>query len=132
MTRRRPPPDSLELLSDTLVNTFGCVLFIAMLVVVLLPLSGGRPGMVVPEWADPEAPADRREALGGALRAKMEALKTAARDRPERRAREVAEEIRRARVGLEAAERRAGLAESREATLIDQAEREEQTRRVEL
>jgi hypothetical protein len=43
MTRRRvQPADSLELLLDTLCNTFGGVLFIAMLVVVLLQVSGGR------------------------------------------------------------------------------------------
>lgn len=45
MSRRRSaPPDSLELLLDTLCNTFGGVLFISMLVVVLLQLTGKSPG----------------------------------------------------------------------------------------
>lgn len=37
--RRRPQGDSLELLLDTICNTFGGVLFIALLVVILLELS---------------------------------------------------------------------------------------------
>ncbi|MEX2121843.1 MAG: hypothetical protein WD847_19840 [Pirellulales bacterium] len=41
MTRRRKaPPSSLELLLDTICNTFGGVLFMAILVAVLLHLSG--------------------------------------------------------------------------------------------
>jgi hypothetical protein len=44
MSRRRPQEsDSLELLLDTLCNTFGGVLFIAMLVVVLLQMAGSNP-----------------------------------------------------------------------------------------
>lgn len=45
MRRRRrttAPADSLELLLDTLCNTFGGVLFIAILVVILLQMTGGR------------------------------------------------------------------------------------------
>lgn len=42
MRRRARAADSLELLLDTLCNTFGGVLFIAMLVVVLLQLTGGQ------------------------------------------------------------------------------------------
>lgn len=41
MTRRRgTPADSLELLLDTICNTFGGIIFIALLVVVLLMISG--------------------------------------------------------------------------------------------
>jgi hypothetical protein len=44
MRRRRPQnADSLELLLDTLCNTFGGVLFIAMLVIVLLQVAGDGP-----------------------------------------------------------------------------------------
>lgn len=44
MSRRRSSrPDSLELLLDTICNTFGGVLFIAILVVLLLQQSGGTP-----------------------------------------------------------------------------------------
>lgn len=50
--RRPPPPDSLELLLDTLCNTFGGVLFIGILVVLLMNLAGDR------EAADPEAAAE--------------------------------------------------------------------------
>lgn len=34
--RRRPPPSSLELLLDTICNTFGGILFVAILVIVML------------------------------------------------------------------------------------------------
>lgn len=44
MRRRRAPlPDSLELLLDTICNAFGGILFIALLVIVMLRLSGGTP-----------------------------------------------------------------------------------------
>jgi len=40
MPRRREPTDSLDLLLDTICNTFGGILFIALLVVILLQLQG--------------------------------------------------------------------------------------------
>lgn len=75
MSRRRTsPPDSLELLLDTLCNTFGGVLFISMLVVVLLQLSGRPAG----DQSEPNASADaiegRRSTLE-ALRSEIDALR---------------------------------------------------------
>jgi len=53
MTRRSGmPADSLELLLDTICNTFGGIIFIALLVVVLLMISG-KPG-ALPGEASPE------------------------------------------------------------------------------
>ncbi len=40
MARKSSPSDSLELLLDTICNTFGGILFIAILVVILLQMSG--------------------------------------------------------------------------------------------
>ena len=49
MSRRRiPKNDSLELLLDTICNTFGGVLFIAILVVLLLQQSGNNPVSATP------------------------------------------------------------------------------------
>lgn len=49
MSRRRVvKQDSLELLLDTICNTFGGVLFIAIMVVMLLQNAGQAPGPVVP------------------------------------------------------------------------------------
>lgn len=56
MSRRRSaPPDSLELLLDTLCNTFGGVLFIAILVVILLQLSGPEKRNKTSERVTPES-----------------------------------------------------------------------------
>ena len=49
MSRRRAvKQDSLELLLDTICNTFGGVLFIAIMVVMLLQNAGQGPETVVP------------------------------------------------------------------------------------
>ena len=49
MSRRRTrKQDSLELLLDTICNTFGGVLFIAILVVMLLQQTGGAPAIRAP------------------------------------------------------------------------------------
>lgn len=54
--RRKAQSDSLELLLDTISNTFGGVLFIAILVVILLQTSGNlRPPDERPRRADPVA-----------------------------------------------------------------------------
>jgi hypothetical protein len=58
MSRRRgQPPDSLELLLDTLCNTFGGVLFIALLVVLLLQITGKRPEPAPTPRDTPDDPA---------------------------------------------------------------------------
>ena len=70
MSSRRPQAaDSLELLLDTLCNTFGGVLFIAMLVVVLLQMAGNgvaRPNDLV-NPTDLRELADELEVLGREL-----------------------------------------------------------------
>ena len=54
MSRRRShKQDSLELLLDTICNTFGGVLFIAILVVMLLQQTGGAPAIPSPAPASP-------------------------------------------------------------------------------
>ena len=54
MSRRRSSrQDSLELLLDTICNTFGGVLFIAILVVLLLQQTGGGPDIPAPASASP-------------------------------------------------------------------------------
>ena len=58
--RQRRVADSLDLLLDTICNTFGGVLFIAMLVMILANLSGTiirfRPGWKTQE---PDGPRER-------------------------------------------------------------------------
>lgn len=62
MSRRRAvKQDSLELLLDTICNTFGGVLFIAIMVVMLLAQSGHGPEGVVPAPAPEELEAQSRE-----------------------------------------------------------------------
>ena len=61
--RSSPPSDSLELLLDTLCNTFGGVLFIAILVVILLQMSSGR----VSPPGTPPADADELQELADEL-----------------------------------------------------------------
>ena len=54
MSRRRShKQDSLELLLDTICNTFGGVLFIAILVVMLLQQTGGAPAIPSPAPVSP-------------------------------------------------------------------------------
>ena len=54
MSRRRTrKQDSLELLLDTICNTFGGVLFIAILVVMLLQQTGGAPAIPSPAPVSP-------------------------------------------------------------------------------
>jgi len=62
MTRRcGMPADSLELLLDTICNTFGGIIFIALLVVVLLMISGEREGFRKSPEDMAEAIADRNQ-----------------------------------------------------------------------
>lgn len=62
MSRRRAmKQDSLELLLDTICNTFGGVLFIAIMVVMLLAQSGHGPEAVVPAPSPEELEAQSRE-----------------------------------------------------------------------
>lgn len=51
MSRKSASSDSLDLLLDTICNTFGGVLFIALLVIVLLNLSGKKAAVVPPSPA---------------------------------------------------------------------------------
>ncbi len=59
--RRAVKQDSLELLLDTICNTFGGVLFIAIMVVMLLAQSGHGPEAVVPAPSPEELEAQSRE-----------------------------------------------------------------------
>jgi len=62
MTRRSGmPADSLELLLDTICNTFGGIIFIALLVVVLLMISGEREGLRKPPEDAADAIAERNQ-----------------------------------------------------------------------
>jgi hypothetical protein len=61
--RRRPPDSSLELLLDTITNTFGGILFLAILVSLLLQTSGS---------GDPRAAATRGAPLSAAEAADIE------------------------------------------------------------
>jgi hypothetical protein len=61
MRRRQATSDSLDLLLDTICNTFGGVLFIAMLVIILVNLTGEEASRVPPD-------AGAREQLTGAQR----------------------------------------------------------------
>lgn len=62
MSRRRAvKQDSLELLLDTICNTFGGVLFIAIMVVMLLAQSAHGPEAVVPAPSPEELEAQSRE-----------------------------------------------------------------------
>ena len=62
MSRRRAmKQDSLELLLDTICNTFGGVLFIAIMVVMLLAQSGQGPEVVVPSHSPEELETQSRE-----------------------------------------------------------------------
>ncbi|MDB5349541.1 MAG: hypothetical protein JWN86_788 [Planctomycetota bacterium] len=72
--RRSAPPDSLELLLDTLCNTFGGVLFISMLVVVLLQLSGKSSGNHPGRRVSSAGVEDRRATLDS-LRTEIDSLR---------------------------------------------------------
>jgi hypothetical protein len=66
MTRRNGiPADSLELLLDTICNTFGGIIFIALLVVVLLMISGKRedPRSLPSDVVNAAAAKDQLESL---------------------------------------------------------------------
>lgn len=54
MSRQKSQTDSLDLLLDTICNTFGGVLFIAILVVILLQLSGESPTSDVQQAVSPD------------------------------------------------------------------------------
>ncbi|MGC1272323.1 MAG: hypothetical protein WBC44_01345 [Planctomycetaceae bacterium] len=83
MTRRRrrrgATGDSLELLLDTICNTFGGIVFIALLIVLLLRETGTRSGETPVETASP----DEIERLAGELEsvtAELTSLRTAVAD----------------------------------------------------
>jgi hypothetical protein len=62
MSRRRSSrQDSLELLLDTICNTFGGVLFIAILVVLLLQQTGTGPAMEIATPAIPVSPVELQQ-----------------------------------------------------------------------
>ena len=78
MARKRAAPgSSLELLLDTICNTFGGVVFIAILIVVLLQLTGTGSPNASPDAVQPQAAADLHERLQASL-ARLKSLRAAA------------------------------------------------------
>jgi hypothetical protein len=78
MARKRAAPgSSLELLLDTICNTFGGVVFIAILIVVLLQLTGTGSPNASPGAVQPQAAADLHQRLQASL-ARLKSLRAAA------------------------------------------------------
>lgn len=124
MKRRASPPDSLELLLDTLCNTFGGVLFIGMLVLVLLQLSGRSPSPSAGEPIDAATLDDLTQTLKS-LRAEIDQLELADQTRLAAVDTELSDEIRETREALQQAEAaHEELARRRDLNLADLGDRE--------
>lgn len=125
-TRRRNVTGSLELLLDTICNTFGGVVFISLLVVMLVNMTGQAV-----QWAPPDGNAQAELArLEGRLQdatARLASLR-AAREQQEAIARQLADEETRQRIGqLQLSrDRQALLSAQHDAALLEisQAQRE--------
>jgi hypothetical protein len=82
MTRRRraaPPDDSLDLLLDTITNTFGGVLFLAILVTVLLK-SSDPPRLPADATSKPHTELENRSAALATLQDTIETLRKTAKE----------------------------------------------------
>jgi hypothetical protein len=77
MRRRRPSDsDSLELLLDTICNTFGGVLFVALLIVILVRMSGHAMSTVSPQSSERDS-ADTLETTIARRKAELKSLQSA-------------------------------------------------------
>ncbi len=76
MGRRHLEESSLELLLDTICNTFGGVMFIAVLVVILLQLTSREAGQQLPSQSQQSAMAEEAEKLAD-VRQRLQSLREA-------------------------------------------------------
>jgi hypothetical protein len=128
--RRGEPPDSLELLLDTLCNTFGGVLFIAMLVAVLLQIGGESTPAETAQSVSAATLAELNDTLA-VLRDEVDALEATLGGQEALADRTSTEDldalIRRREAATAAASR---LASARDHSLVDLGRREQRVREI--
>ncbi len=131
MKRRSRGADSLELLLDTLCNTFGGVLFIAMLVVLLLQQTDGQLDRQRTAAALPDV--NRLEADLHLLRAEIDGLRQTAQSQARVAGSALVRDVsRREQEATELRDRLAGLGRDRDRTLLEVTQTESELARTAL